>query len=337
MEDEYMPARPETPDNRRGVAVVGIGGYRPRRVVDNDTVAARVGRDAEWILRRTGIRRRHHAGPDEQVADMAVEAATKALAEAGVAGRELGAVIVASMSETRRSPGAAPEVAYRLGAACGAFDLNAACAGFCYGLDVAASLVTARGRAVVVIGVDRMTEIIDPADPGTAPLFADGAGAMVVAPGEPGAIGPTVSGSDGGGRDLIAHTATWREYREVPGTPWPTMGMAGPPVFRWVLDTMPEVARRAAAAAGSDVADLEAFVPHQANLRIVDGLAARLDLPASTVVGRDVVTSGNTSSASIPLAVDRLRELGAVRPGDRALLLGFGGGLTWAGQVIRLP
>jgi 3-oxoacyl-[acyl-carrier-protein] synthase-3 len=325
-------------EGTRGARILGIGEYRPQRVVNNENVAARTGRSAEWIERRTGIIERRYASSDETVADMAVEAAMKAMADAGISARELSVVIVASMSVIRHSPGVAPEVAHRLGSHGGAFDINAACASYCYALGIAASMVQA-GTAdhVAVIGSDKMTDIVDPADPSVAPLFADGAGAMVVGPCAHNQIGPTASGSDGSKRGLIGHTATWLDYRDDRSLPWPTMSMAGPEVFRWVIENMPDAARRAAGIARVDVADLDAFVPHQANLRMTEKLVAVLRLPESVTVARDVVTSGNTSAASIPLAVARMRDLGAVRSGSRALLLGFGGGLTWAGQVVQLP
>jgi 3-oxoacyl-[acyl-carrier-protein] synthase III len=322
----------------RGVGILGIGGYRPHRVVDNKDLVTRTGRTAEWIERRTGIVERRYAAHNETVADMAVEAAIKAAADAGISARELGAIIVASMSHIRHSPGVAPEVAHRLGSQGGAFDVNAACAGYCYALSVAASMVqVGTTDYVAVIGSDKMTDIVDPNNPSTAPLFADGAGAMVLGAREHNEIGPVVWGSDGGKRNLVMHTASWLEYRNDPSVPWPTMDMSGPEVFRWVIEQMPKVAQQAVAAAGIAVTDLDAFVPHQANLRIIDKLAASIGLPNSVAVARDVVTAGNTSTASIPLAVTRLREIGAVRSGDLALLLGFGGGLTWAGQVVRLP
>jgi 3-oxoacyl-[acyl-carrier-protein] synthase III len=322
----------------RGARILGTGEYRPQRVVDNEEIAARTGRNPEWIERRTGIIERRYASPEETVADMAVEAAMKAIADAGIPARELSAVIVASMSVTRHTPGVAPEVAHRLGSHNGAFDINAACASFCYALGIAASMVQA-GTAgyVAVIGSDKMTDIVDPTDPSVAPLFADGAGAMVIGPSEHNQIGPIASGSDGSKRRLIGHAATWLEYRDDRSLPWPTMSMAGPEVFRWVIENMPEAARQVAGMAGVDLPDLDAFVPHQANLRMTEKLVQALRLPESVVVARDVVTSGNTSAASIPLAVAQMRELGTVRSGGRALLLGFGGGLTWAGQVVQLP
>jgi 3-oxoacyl-[acyl-carrier-protein] synthase-3 len=329
----------DRPSSLRGAGIVGVGAYRPHRVVDNSEIAARTGRTVEWIGQRTGILERRYAAPDETVADMAVEAGTKAIADAGISPDQLGAVILASMSTIRQSPAVAPEVAHRLGGhGGGAYDVNAACAGYCYGLALATSMVQV-GAAdyVAVIGSDKMTDIIDQSNPSTAPIFGDGAGAVVIGPRDQHEIGPVVWGSDGSKRDLIGHKTTWLEYRDNPNLPWPTMDMAGPEVFRWVIERMPEVARQATAAAGLSVAELDAFIPHQASLRIIEKLSRQLELPESVAVARDIVTAGNTSAASVPLAVARLRELGVVRSGGSALLLGFGGGLTWAGQVVRLP
>ena len=269
--------------------------------------------------------------------DMAVEAARKALADAGVDPGRVDMVLLTTMSNLRQSPGGAPEVAHRLGTGSAALDLNAACAGFCYGLGVADALVRAgTAEHVLLIGSDKMSDIVDPYDPGTAFLFADGAGAVLVGPGEDG-ISPTVWGADGGAGHLIAHSATWTEHRDSPDLPWPTLRMAGPEVFRWAVGKMPAVAEQALETAGVAPGDLAAFVPHQANLRITNAIADRLRLPPHVAVARDVACSGNTSAASVPLALDRLRETSTTCPGGRALLVGFGAGLSWAAQVVRLP
>ncbi|MFF7728845.1 beta-ketoacyl-ACP synthase 3 [Streptomyces sp. NPDC008001] len=321
-----------------GAGILGIGAYRPHRVVGNAEVAARTGRTAEWIERRTGIVERRYAAADESVTDMAVEAARKAAADAGIAPGKLGAVVLASMSYLRQSPGGAAEIADRLGIRAAAFDLNAACAGFCYGLAVAAAMVRdGTAQYVLVVGSDKMTDIVAPDDPSAAILFADGAGAVVVGPQESEGIGPVVWGSDGSRARLIAHDAAWDALREDPAGTWPVMRMAGPEVFRWAMEEMPTVAREALDAAGITAADLDAFVPHQANLRMIEAVGQRLALPAHVTVARDVVHSGNTSAASVPLAVARLKELGTAGSGGLALLLGFGAGLTWGAQVVRLP
>lgn len=242
------------------------------------------------------------------------------------------------MSDLRQSPPAAPEVAYLAGArSAAALDIDAACAGFAYGVGLADALVRAgSARYVLVVGVDRMHDIVSP-EGSSAALFGDGAGAAVVGPGEHGDIGPTVWGSDGGQRHLIGHEASWLDYRDRSGQPWPTMLMSGMEVFRWAIDLVPEIGRRAIDAAGLSPCDIDAFVPHQANLRITELAAARLDLKPGTAVARDVVDVGNTSAASIPLALAALRERGQIPAGGRALLVGFGAGLAYAAQVVRTP
>ncbi|WP_405974474.1 ketoacyl-ACP synthase III [Streptomyces sp. NBC_00988] len=322
----------------RGARILGIGAYRPRRIVRNDEFEARTGRADAWIRRRTGIIERRYADHGETVMDMAVEAGRKALAESGIAPGRVDLVLLASMSNVRQSPSGAPEVAHQLGTGSAALDLDAACSGFCYGLGVADGLVrSGAAEHVLLVGSDKMSDIVNPYDADAAFLFADGAGALVVGPGPEDGIGPTVWGSDGGKRQLIAHSATWVEHRDDPELPWPTMRMAGPEVFRWVVEEIPAVAERALSAAGLGAADLAAFVPHQANLRITEALAARLCLPPHVAVARDIQHAGNTSAASVPLALDRLRETGAVVPGGRALLTAFGAGLSWAAQVVLLP
>lgn len=321
-----------------GSRLLGLGTYRPRRVVGNEELAAAVGHDDEWMRRRTGIVARRYADADETIAAMALRAAADALSAAGVQPGLVDTVLVASMSDLRQSPPVAPEIAYRAGAAsAAALDIDAACAGFAYGVGLADALVRAgSARYVLVVGVDRMSDIVA-ASGSTAALFGDGAGAVVVGSGERGDIGPTVWGSDGSGRHLIGHNATWLEYRDRSGAPWPTMRMSGTEVFRWAIDLVPEIGRRAIEAAGLSPGDIDAFVPHQANLRITELAAARLDLKPSTAVAMDVVNAGNTSAASIPLALAELRERGQVPEGGRALLVGFGAGLAYAAQVVRIP
>lgn len=323
-----------------GARVTGIGGYRPARVVHNKDICEAIDSSDEWIQQRSGIVSRRFAGDDETVVTMGAEAARRALAHAGVPAHEVDTVIVASMSYLRQSPAAAPEIAKLIGAgSAAAFDVGAACAGFCYALAVAASLVRSgtSGR-VLVIGAEKMTDIIDPSDRGTAFLFGDGAGAALVAPSDQDAVGPVVWGSDGGGKDLIGHSDSWLSLRDR-SAPWPWMRMAGPEVFRWAIGSMVPVASSAVLEAGLTVDDLTAFVAHQANGRIIDRLAAGLRLPSSVLVARDVETSGNTSAASIPLAIEALlsSERGASAAGGHALLAGFGAGLAHAAMVIALP
>ena len=302
-----------------GARLLAFGDHRPARVVTNDDLLADTA-DA-WVRERTGIVARRYAADDETVVSMAVAAAAKALATAGV---EADLVLLASCSLPRPVPGGAAAVASGLGLHAGAVDVNAACAGFCYALSWAADAVRAgSARHVVVIGSERLTTWLDPYDRNTAILFADGAGAAVVGAAERDGIGPVGWGSDGTRADAIA----------IEGD---TLAMDGAGVFRWATTAMAAVARDACAAAGIAPADLAAFVPHQANLRIVDSLARQLGVPDDRVA-RDVVDAGNTSSASVPLAVARLLAEGRVASGEPMLLLGFGAGLTYAAQVVTAP
>jgi 3-oxoacyl-[acyl-carrier-protein] synthase III len=323
-------------------AILGLGAYRPVRVVGNDEVAGPIDSSDEWIVARSGIHTRHLAGPDEGLREMAAAAAGKALGEAGLAPHEVSLVLVTTMSNLRQAPPLAAEVAFRIGAnGAGALDTGGGCAGFCYTLAVAADAVRAgSARNVVVVGVERMSDIVDPADRGTAFIFGDGAGAVVVGTvegaTEPG-IGPVRWGSDGSRAAAIAQPYSWAALREDPATPAPTLRMAGQEVFRWAVTALAPIAADAVAMAGLTMADIEVFIPHQANLRITDALVRGLGLGPSVVVAREIATAGNTSSASIPLAMEQLLASGQARSGQRALLMGFGSGLLYAAQVVRLP
>jgi 3-oxoacyl-[acyl-carrier-protein] synthase-3 len=312
----------------RGAEIAGIGAHRPANRVDNTAVAERTDSSDTWIRERTGIVTRGVAGEGEGVVEMAASAGAKALAAAGIDPTDVGLTMVATCTLTQPVPAASPQVAALLGAGrSGAIDLGAACAGFTYGLSLAADTVRAGSTDVVlVIGSERFSDIIDPYDRGTAFLFGDGAGAAVVRAAERDGISPTVWSSDGAS-SAVLRTA---------GSP-PQLQMEGRAVYRWATSTVPGLAREACERAGVRLEDLAAFVPHQANLRITDTVVRALKLPEHVVVARDVVDSGNTSAASVPLALARLMELGQVRRGDPVLLLGFGAGLTAAGQVVRCP
>lgn len=312
----------------RPAALLGLGAHRPAVREDNTAVALRLDSSDTWIRERSGVVTRGVAGPDESVVDMATSAGGKALAAAGVDPADVDLVLLATCSMPGPLPSGSPEVAHRLGArSAGATDLNAACAGFAYALALAADSIRA-GSAdrVLVIGSEKLTPLIDPYDRGTAFLFGDGAGAAVVGVAERDGVGPVVWAHDG---DQHARLT-------ILGAP-PVMAMDGRAIYRWATTSVPDLARRACAKAGIDPADLAAFVPHQANLRITESVVKSLQLPDSVVVARDVVDSGNTSAASVPLALARLLEQGAVRRGDPVLLLGFGAGLTAAGQVVLVP
>ncbi|MFE2571695.1 beta-ketoacyl-ACP synthase III [Streptomyces mirabilis] len=331
-------ARLRLPESRPGSCILGVGVYRPTRVVGNDEICARIDSSDAWIRRRSGIVTRRFAGPDETVVTMAAEAARKAMAQSGTHPSEVGMVLLATMSFLEQAPAAAPRVAHLLGArSAGSLDISAACSGFSYAMGLADSLVrSGDARSVVVVGSEKMSDIVDPGDRGTAFLFGDGAGAVVVGPSDTPGIGPVVWGSDGERHHMIAHDRTWLDVRHTPG-PWPTLRMAGPEVFRWATQVVPEISRQALEQAGLEVADLAAFIPHQANARIIDAAAKSLGLAPHTVVAKDVVTAGNTSAASIPLAMDELLSQGALSSGDPALLVGFGAGLAHAAQVVMLP
>jgi 3-oxoacyl-[acyl-carrier-protein] synthase III len=318
----------------------GLGVYRPRRSVGNAEIAGPLGLSEDWIVRRSGIRSRGYAGPDESLAMMAREAAAKALASAGVEPDQVGCVIVATTTHLSQMPSLASQVAHALGAAkAAAFDLTAACAGFSYGLTLASDMVKA-GTAdhVLMIGAERITDILDPDDASTAFLFADGAGAVVVGPSDRPRIGPVSWGCDGSRAEAVGMTGYWDPaLRTDPALPWPRLGMSGWRVYRWASTELAPAARRAVEAAGLAIADIDAFVPHQANLLIIEEVARQLGLREDAVIARDITEAGNTSAASIPLAIDRLLAAGEVSSGMRALTIGFGSGLVYAGQVIEIP
>jgi len=323
----------------RHARILALGTHRPDRVVDNAEICERIDSTDEWIVTRSGIRSRRFAAPEETVIEMAVRAGQRALDNSGVPASEIGCVVLATSTYMSQTPAAAPIVARRLGITGGAFDLSAGCAGFCYALGVATDLVRAgTERHVLVIGVERLSEAMDPTDRSTAFIFGDGAGAAVVAPSDEPAISPVVWGSDGAHSDLITQTPRlWTELRDNADAPFPVITMQGQKVFRWAAYAMAPVARQALDRAGLTVEELDAFVPHQANLRIIEALARTLKLPEHVAVAHDIEVAGNTSAASVPLAIEALLESGEAAPGDTALLLAFGAGLAYAGQVVTLP
>ena len=326
----------------RQTRILGIGGYRPQRVVSNAEIIENIDSSDEWIRTRSGIENRRWADDDETVVAMSIAAAGKALADAGITPDQVGCVIVSTVTHLYQTPSAAAEIAHKLGTnRAAAFDISAACAGFCYGLSLASDMVRA-GTAdyVVVIGVERLSDLTDRHDRSTAFIFADGAGAAVVGASSDGAsgIGPVVWGSDGQHLDLIRQKEEWRDALFAEGGPRiPHLAMEGNPVFRWASYEMAKVAQEALDVAGITVDDLDVFVPHQANMRITDAMARQLKLPERVAIARDIAQQGNTSAASIPLAIERMIETGEAQSGDLALIIGFGAGLVYAAQVIRIP
>jgi 3-oxoacyl-[acyl-carrier-protein] synthase-3 len=321
--------------------ILGVGGYRPTRVVPNEVILEHIDSSDEWIRSRSGIASRHWAGPEETVAEMSIAAGGKAIADAGLDPSQIDAVVVATVSHFKQTPAVATEIAHRLGAGTpAAFDISAGCAGFTYGLTLAKSMVVdGTANLVLVIGVERLSDLTDKEDRSTAFLFGDGAGAVVVGPSAEPAIGPTVWGSEGDKSETIKQTVSWDVYREAAPDQvrFPAITQEGQAVFRWAVFEMAKVAQEALDAAGITAADLDAFIPHQANMRIIDSMIKTLKLPDHVAVARDVETTGNTSAASIPLAMERLLATGAAKSGDTALVIGFGAGLVYAATVVTLP
>jgi 3-oxoacyl-[acyl-carrier-protein] synthase-3 len=312
-----------------GSRVLSVGHYQPSRVVTNDDLAQIVQTSDEWIRDRVGIVSRRIAG-EETVADMATAAAAKALAGSGLTAAEIDMVAVATCSSVDRCPNVATRVAARLGiAAPAAFDLNTACSGFSYALaQVDHAIRAGAAHNAIVVGAEKLSDFTDWTDRATCIIFGDGAGAAVVtgvAEGEEPGIGPVVWGSAPEKGDTV-RIEGWRPYIQ----------QEGQAVFRWATTTLAPVAMQACERAGVDPHDIAAFVAHQANGRIIDGIVKRLDLP-NAVISKDIAESGNTSAASVPLALSKLVERREVPAGAPVLLFGFGGGLTYAGQVIRCP
>jgi 3-oxoacyl-[acyl-carrier-protein] synthase III len=318
--------------------MTGIGGYRPRRIVPNSEIVERIDSSDEWIRERSGIIERRWAGEGESVIDMSLFAARPALEMAGIEGTDLDAIIVATVSWPYQTPGAAPLVAKAFGSTAMALDISAACAGYCHGIAIANDLVRGgTAEHVLVIGVERLSDLTDSTDRGTAFIFADGAGAAVVGPSETEGIGPVVWGADGSKFDLIRQNETWTDVIAMDKPEMPTLRMDGNPVFRWASFEMAKIAGEALDRAGLTIDDLDVFVPHQANMRIVDAMARALKLPERVVIARDIAYQGNTSAASIPLAAEALLESGEAKTGDVALFIAFGAGLAYAAQVVTLP
>jgi 3-oxoacyl-[acyl-carrier-protein] synthase-3 len=310
-----------------GARLLGFGSAQGNRVVTNDDIAASgVDTNDEWIRQRVGIVERRLADPDQSLVDMAVEAGSKALADSGVSPDEIDTVLVATCTMPGNIPNAAAQTADRIGVRSpAAFDLNAACAGFPYSLTVASDMIRGgSANKVLVIGAERFTDWVDWQDRANCIIFADGAGACVVGPSDEPMIAPAVLGSSGDLVDMIGLTENGHIFQE------------GQSVFRWATTELAPKALEAIRRAGYEPADIKAFVAHQANLRIIEGIAKRLNLP-DAIVATDVVESGNTSAASVPLALSKLIERRVVASGDPVLLFGFGGGLTYAGQVVRCP
>ncbi|WP_402469406.1 beta-ketoacyl-ACP synthase III [Isoptericola aurantiacus] len=319
--------------------ILGLGAERGDQVVTNDDLAGPIDSSDEWIRQRTGIVTRRRAAGDVDVLDLAEAAARRALDAAGLTGADVDAVILSTITYFHQTPAAAAVLADRLGATpAAAYDISAACAGYAYGIGQADALVrSGAARNVLVIGAEKLSDVVDPTDRSISFLLGDGAGAAVVGPSDTPGIGPTVWGSDGSKAQAIRQTHSLAELAADGTLGMPTLRQDGPTVFKWASFQMAPVAAKAMAEAGVEPEDIQVFVPHQANMRIIDQLVKQLRLPDSVVVARDIAETGNTSAASIPLATDRLLAEGSARSGDLALQIGFGAGLVYAAQVVVLP
>lgn len=317
--------------------IYSVGGYRPARIVTNEEICEQIDSADEWIRSRSGIVTRRFATPEETIQDLSVASGGKAIAAAGISPEQIGAVMVASCTLTKPIPAAAPEVAYRLGAtSAAAFDVNIACAGYCHGVALASDMIKAgSAEYVLVIGTEKFTSIINPTHRGIAFIFGDGSGASVIGPADTPGIGPVVWGSDGSQANAIEMNRDWANPALDGEMAY--LQMNGQQVFRWAAYEMAPVARRAVEAAGLTFDDIDAFIPHQANMRITDAMVRALKLPDHIAIARDIADSGNTSAASVPLAMETLLEKGEVSSGQTALLVGFGAGLSFAAQVVTVP
>ena len=320
-------------------ALLGLGTYRPRRDVPNAEIVGRINSSDEWVQQRSGIKSRRFAEPDETVQMMSVAASRVAIERAGLDTAQIDGVVVATISHLLQLPAVATAVAHELGLQRPvAFDISAACAGFSHAVALASDMVRGgSAKYVLVIGVERLSDLTDPDDRGTAFIFADGAGAVVVGPSDEPGISPVVWGSDGEQFDLIRQREDWRDVLASDEPRMPHMLMQGNAVFRWAAFEMAKIAQEALDRAGMTVDDLDVFVPHQANMRITDAIARGLKLPPHVAIARDIAEQGNTSAASIPLALDRLIEDGEAKSGDKALFIAFGAGLAYAAQVVIVP
>ncbi|HEY9314351.1 beta-ketoacyl-ACP synthase III [Williamsia sp.] len=334
----------------QNVSLLGIGAYRPRRVVTNDEVCKVLDSTDEWIFERSGIRSRHWISGDETARSMAVAAADRAIKNSGVDRKEIGALILATGSWKTKIPHGGPVVALDLGInGIPAFDVASGCGGFGYALGLATDMIrSGSAQHILVIGVETMSVVMEPTDRNTAFIFGDGAGAVVVGPSEENGISPTVWGSDGENSDAISQNYDIPEYMdraeefqskdpETDPIGRMVVEMQGSRVFRWAAITLPKALGAVLEQSGVAKEDIEVFIPHQANARINTLMKANLGLPEDVPVANDIETTGNTSAASIPLAIEEMLVSGKAKGGQTALLLGFGAGLSYAGQVVTLP
>jgi 3-oxoacyl-[acyl-carrier-protein] synthase III len=318
--------------------IYSLGAARGDLTVTNDEIAGPINSSDEWITQRTGIITRKRASKDRSLMDMAVEASNEAIKKAGIAPSEIEAVIFSTITHPYQTPSAATLLAELVGAnPAPAYDISAACAGYCYGIAQADSLVRSGvAKYVLVVGGEKLTDFLDPTDRSISFLLGDGAGAAIVGPSDSPGISKSVWGSDGSKWEAVGMTGSLLDFRDGTGA-WPTLVQEGQTVFRWAVWEMVKVAKQALESAGITADELDAIVMHQANERIIDEMAKQLALPEHVVVAKDIKTTGNTSAASIPLAMHALLEQGQIKSGDLALQIGFGAGLAFGAQVVVVP
>ncbi len=324
--------------SREFTRIYSLGASRGHLTITNDDIAGPIDSSDEWIRQRTGVITRKRADKDQSLIDMAVEASKEAITKSGIDPARIGAVILATITFPYQTPSGATLLADRVGAVgAAAYDISAACAGYCYGIAQADALVRAgQAEFVLVVGAEKLSDYLNPKDRSISFLLGDGAGAAIVGPSDHAGISRTIWGSDGSNWDKVGMTASQIDFKDGIAE-WPTLVQEGPSVFRWAVWEMVKVAKQALEASGLKPNELAALVTHQANERIIDEFAKQLELPENVVIAKDIVDTGNTSAASIPLAMHRLLEEGQVASGGYALQIGFGAGLAFAAQVVELP
>lgn len=318
--------------------IYSLGASRGDLTVTNDDIAGPINSSDEWIRQRTGIVTRMRASKNRSLMDMAVEASNEAIQKAGIEPSEIEAVIFSTITHPYQTPSAAALLTELVGAnPAPAFDISAACAGYCYGIAQADSLVrSGTAKYVLVVGGEKLSDFVDPTDRSISFLLGDGAGAAIVGPSDSPGISKSVWGSDGSKWEAVGMTGSLLDFRDGTGS-WPTLVQEGQSVFRWAVWEMVKVAKQTLEVAGVKPEELSALVTHQANERIIDEMAKQLALPESVVIAKDIITTGNTSAASIPLAMHALLAEGRIKSGDLALQIGFGAGLAYGAQVVVVP
>jgi 3-oxoacyl-[acyl-carrier-protein] synthase III len=345
MTDKILDAKPDVPETKRsrlrslmGVRVLSTGSYVPDNVVRNEDLAA-LGYDADWIVQRTGILERRHAPEGVSTSDLAVEAARRCIERAGVDPGDIDLVLVGTFTPDMPLPATACQVQDRLGLCAPAMDIQAACAGFIYAMITGMQYVAAGcSQLALVVGADCNSRIVNPADKHTYPLFGDGAGAVLLAPGDDrqGMVA-FAWGADGSGAGLLCRPMGGSRMPPsaammAKGLHW--LHMEGRPVFKWAIRLLSETVNEVCAAAGISVQDVDLVIFHQANIRIIDAAIDDLKLDRKKVLN-NLDRYGNTSAGSVPLAMDEACEKGLIKPGDRVILTGFGAGLAWGTVLLQ--